>query len=88
MDTCIKDKLVEIVGPDSVTDALIDMISYSSDASDHTHRPAAAVWPASSEQISNILRLANEKHFSVIPRGGREPVLRVERSPTKRVMEL
>jgi len=69
MDTGIKDKLIEIVGPESFTDALIDIISYSSDASDHTHRPEAAVWPVTTEQVTRILGLANERHFSVIPRG-------------------
>jgi len=61
--------LIEIAGRGNVTDALIDLVSYSYDASDHCHRPDAAVWPASTEQVSKILLLANERRFPVIPRG-------------------
>ncbi|MEW6671989.1 MAG: FAD-linked oxidase C-terminal domain-containing protein [Thermodesulfobacteriota bacterium] len=69
MEKRIKDKLIEILGPDQVTDGLIDMISYSYDASDHSHRPLAAVWPASAQQVARILQLANQELFAVIPRG-------------------
>jgi len=65
----IKDKLTEILGPAQVADSLIDMISYSYDASDHSQRPVAAVWPISTEQVSRILQLANQERFAVIPRG-------------------
>lgn len=69
MDRKIKDKLVEIVGPNNYTDALIDMVSYSYDASDHSHRPEAAVWPAGTDQICKVLQLANQENFHVTPRG-------------------
>ena len=42
MKTEIKKALMEIVGEENFTDALIDLISYSSDASDHRHRPDGA----------------------------------------------
>jgi len=69
MDRDIKQALVDIVGEESFTDLLIDMVSYSYDASDKDHRPDAAVWPSSAEQVSRILFLANERAFPVIPRG-------------------
>ncbi len=69
MNQDIRNKLIEILGPDNFTDALIDRVSYSYDASDHSQRPAAAVWPSSTEQVARILELANRLHFSVIPRG-------------------
>ena len=69
MKTEIKKALMEIVGEENFTDALIDLISYSSDASDHRHRPDGAVWPKTTEQVSEILNLANEHKFPVIPRG-------------------
>jgi len=69
MGSLIKDKLVEILGPEQVTDNLIDMISYSYDASDHSQRPLAAVWPVSTRQVAQILQLANQEPFAVIPRG-------------------
>ena len=69
MNAGIKEALTDIVGPARVTDALIDMVSYSYDSSDHDHRPDAAVWPASTEQVSKILALAHTRGIPVIPRG-------------------
>lgn len=69
MDDSIKETLIDIVGRQNFTDSLIDLVSYSNDASDHYHRPEAAVWPASTEHISMILIIANKHCFPVIPRG-------------------
>jgi glycolate oxidase len=69
MDDSIKETLIDIVGRQNFTDSLIDLVSYSNDASDHYHRPEAAVWPASTEHISRILIIANKHYFPVIPRG-------------------
>jgi glycolate oxidase len=59
----------EVVGPSNFTDQLIDLISYSYDASDHDHRPEAGLWPTTTEQVSKILSLANEHRIPVTPRG-------------------
>jgi len=59
----------DIVGPSNFTDQLIDLISYSYDASDHDHRPEAALWPTTTDQVSKILSLANEHRIPVTPRG-------------------
>ena len=64
-----KQVLRNIVGDENFTDNLIDLIAYSKDASEHKHRPKAAVWPFKAEQISQILKLANKKRFPVIARG-------------------
>jgi glycolate oxidase len=69
LEQIIKEALIQIVGQTNFTDQLIDMISYSYDGSDHNHRPEAAVWPATTEQISEIMILANKHGFPVIPRG-------------------
>jgi glycolate oxidase len=69
MDDRIKQALIEIVGQANFTDSLIDLVSYSYDASSHKQRPEAAIWPTSSEQVSRILAMANKHRFSVIPRG-------------------
>ena len=69
MEDSIKKALIDIVGEPNFTDLLIDLVSYSYDASDHDHRPQAAVWPTSTEQVSKILRLASEHRFPVTPRG-------------------
>ena len=69
MDTTIKQALKEIAGAENFTDSLIDLIAYSKDASEHKHRPDAAVWPVNTEQISAIMKLANREMFPVVPRG-------------------
>jgi len=69
MDERIKQALIDIVGEENYTDNLIDMVSYSYDASEHRHRPSCAVWVEASEQISEVLKLANREHIPVIPRG-------------------
>jgi glycolate oxidase len=65
----IKERLKDIVGSENFSDALIDRIAYSKDASEHKHRPNAAVWPLNANQVSEILKLANEHYFPVIARG-------------------
>ncbi|MFC1858800.1 FAD-binding oxidoreductase, partial [Thermodesulfobacteriota bacterium] len=69
MEGRIKKALVEIVGRENFTDQLIDLVSYSYDASDYDHRPEAAVWPTGTEQVSKILHAANAHLFPVIARG-------------------
>ena len=69
MEDKTKKALIDIVGEENYTDNLIDLISYSKDASEHRHRPDAAVWPATAEEISAILKLANKDRFPVVPRG-------------------
>lgn len=69
MDEKIKRALTQIVGEDNYTERMIDLVSYSYDASDHSHRPEAALWVVDTAQVSQILKLANEHGFPVIPRG-------------------
>jgi glycolate oxidase len=69
MDEEIKKQLRELVGRENFTDALVDRISYGSDASEHQHLPDCAVWPRNTEHVSGILKLANKELFPVVPRG-------------------
>ncbi len=69
MDKAVKESLKEIVGDENFTDALVDLIAYSKNASEHGHGPEAAVWPTSAEQVSLIMKLANRETFAVVPRG-------------------
>jgi len=66
----IKKALIGIVGEKNFTDNLIDLVSYSYDASEHRHRPDCGVWVETAEQISEIMKLANSHLVPVIPRGG------------------
>ena len=69
MDERIKQTLIDIVGEESYTDSLIDIVSYSYDASEHRHRPSCGVWVETAEQVSKVLELANNKKIPVYPRG-------------------
>ena len=69
MKETVKKALIDIVGQQNFTDLLIDLVSYSYDASDHNHRPQAAVWPSDADQVSKILSMATEHRFPVTPRG-------------------
>jgi len=65
----IKKNLIEISGPENYTDQLIDLVSYSYDASAYDNRPDCIVWATSTEQVSQILGLANRERIPVVPRG-------------------
>lgn len=69
MEPEIRQALIDIVSEECFTDALIDLVSYSYDASDHDHRPHGAVWPTTTEQVSRIMKLASAERFPVTPRG-------------------
>jgi len=61
--------LGEIVGADNVLTDEAELVCYSYDATERWHMPDAIVFPRSSEEISKIMKLANEKKISVTPRG-------------------
>jgi glycolate oxidase len=62
--------LKDIVGTENVFDSQEALIAYSYDATAMNPRlPLAAVRPSSSEEISQIVKLANEEKFSIVPRG-------------------
>src|SRR6056297_56089 len=75
MNIEIKNKLIEIVGKDYVVDDLSQMKSYSYDETEFKIRPTAdedciVVKPKKAEQISQIMKYANEVKVPVVARGG------------------
>lgn len=75
MKTNIIDKMKEIVGNDWVVSELSQMKSYLYDETEILLRPepcedCIVVKPKDAEEISLILKYANEEVISVIPRGG------------------
>lgn len=65
------DQLRRIVGKDSVLTSKEDLVAYSYDATNlWSHMPDVVVLPANTEQISGILKLANDNKIPVTPRGG------------------
>lgn len=69
MDRQVKKRLQEIVGPDHVTWADEDLACYSYDGTALLYQPEVVVFPGCTEEVSAILRFANEVPFPVVPRG-------------------
>jgi glycolate oxidase len=63
-------KIKETVGPENFLDSQEDRIAYSYDGTPLFRQlPDAIVVPQSVDHISQILKLANEERFAVVPRG-------------------
>jgi len=62
-------KLIKIVGPSHCTRDPEDLACYTYDANVKGALPEAVVFPETTEEISQILKLANQEPFPVIPRG-------------------
>ena len=62
-------KIEAIVGQDHVTTAAEDVLCYAYDATNRHYRPDAVAFPADTDEVSDILKLANEYRFFVVPRG-------------------
>jgi glycolate oxidase len=61
--------LQKIVGPEQVTDRETDRRCYAYDATQIQALPDGVVFPGSTQEIAEILKLANRFRFPVIPRG-------------------
>jgi glycolate oxidase len=62
-------KLEKIVGERYVSDADVDRVCHSYDATKQRALPDVVIKPGSAQEISEILKLANEKRIPVYPRG-------------------
>lgn len=61
--------LSNIVGSENILTSAEDLVCYSYDAVNRKFLPDAVVFPADAGEVSEILKLANQKQFPVIPRG-------------------
>ena len=68
-DQSIIAKLQQISGKDQVLTDKADLICYSYDATQKQYLPDVVVHPGSVEEISQIMKLANENKIPVFPRG-------------------
>ncbi|MBA2605841.1 MAG: FAD-binding protein [Acidobacteria bacterium] len=69
-DETVRGRLKEIVGAENVLIEPEKVEPYSADAVKEKFPPEAVVFPETTEQVSEILRLANEYLFPVTARGG------------------
>ncbi len=69
MKPSILEALEDIVGPENVSTDPVELACYARDASENTGMPDVVVWPRTTEQVSAILKLANEYGIPVTPRG-------------------
>lgn len=70
MDQYTTEKLKSIVGAQNFFDSKEDKLVYSYDGTPvYRHLPEAVIFPEDAEQISKILKLANQEKFNVVPRG-------------------
>jgi glycolate oxidase len=65
----ITEKLVAIVGTENVVTEKQDLLCYSYDATQMEYLPDAVVYPANADEVSQIMKLANEMLLPVFPRG-------------------
>ncbi len=69
MNTNIIKKIEEIVGADNCTTREEDLHCYSFDGTGKIHLPEVVAFPDSTEQVADLMKLATEHQFSVVPRG-------------------
>ncbi len=70
MNSITKQDLKSIVGVQNFLDSTDDKLVYSYDGTPiYRQLPEAVVFPQNEEQISKILKLANQDKFNVVPRG-------------------
>ena len=69
MNNEVIEKLMEIVGKENVSIETADKITHSYDATQEQHLPDAVVYVRSAQEVSQIVKLANQRHIPVLPRG-------------------
>jgi len=62
-------ELKKVVGPANLSTAPEELVVYSYDATQQESLPWALVRPATTQEVSDIVKLANRERFPVVPRG-------------------
>jgi glycolate oxidase len=70
MDIGVKEKIRQIVGTENFLYSDEDRLCYSYDGTPiFQHLPEAVIFPGNENQISDIVKLANQEKFNIVPRG-------------------
>lgn len=70
MDQSDLEAVKGIVGEGAYSTRVADLYAYGFDASIHHRSPEVVVQPRTTEQVSQLVRHANERRIPVLPRGG------------------
>ncbi len=62
-------KKIRALFPGAATDAAEDLLVYGFDATGQEKIPDMVVFPTNAQQIAELMKLANEKEFPLVPRG-------------------
>src|SRR6476660_10350005 len=69
MDSSILRQLRKIAGKDAVLDRPEELMLYEYDAGVDKHSPGAVVFAQTTQQVSQVMKLASDKKIPVVPRG-------------------
>src|SRR5215211_7207859 len=68
--TDLRAALERVVGPEHVRDDAGALLTFSTDATPlERGRPDVVVFPASTDEVAGVLRIANKRRVPVVPRG-------------------
>jgi glycolate oxidase iron-sulfur subunit len=80
----LRGRLEEVVGRDHVRTDEGALVTFSTDATPlERARPDAVVFPATAEEVAEVLRIANEQGIPVVPRGSGESECRDGSAPRR-----
>ena len=69
MDSKLIERLIKIIGKEYVLNTPEDLAVYSYDGTFAESRPDVVVLPATTEQVSEVVKLATEARVPIVPRG-------------------
>jgi glycolate oxidase len=69
LETKIIKKIERITGSQHCTTAREDLACYAYDATVKDHLPDAVVFPGNAREVADIVKLANQEEFNIVPRG-------------------
>jgi glycolate dehydrogenase FAD-linked subunit len=69
MNSEIKSELLNIVGKEGITESPEDLVVYSYDAYTEEHKPDLVLFPATTGQVSDVMKVASREHIPVTARG-------------------
>src|SRR3954468_19135626 len=86
--TDLRTALERVVGAEHVRDDAGALLTFSTDATPlERGRPDVVVFPASTDEVAGVVRIANERRVPVVPRGsGTNLSARTLRSPAGRLL--